>query len=371
MAKSKKDRTDWVITKGQLARWQKDQQRQRQIIIIVSIIIAVVIALLIYAIASETTSDNPTVLTVSGPLKDTSFNMNYYVDMLQIYGTLSADPSEIFNEAKSVLSMMESNEIYRQLATTMNISASEEEIDSHIRNSFATIIDPGTGTSTGTPPYEQIAAQLRQSLDRQGVPFERLREVMTAEILRSKIQESIQEELVPSEAEQVHVQGILIDTSFPVSPGTPADSRSPSFDIPETIDLDETVETIKSRLNAGETFDTLALEYSRDFTTNQDGGDLGWFPRGVLTPPIEAVAFVIEPFTLSDPIPSSDEESNTSYWLIRVIDKDEARPIEESHRQILESRAFMEWFEQQTLSFVSEIKIDDSGIQDAITKAMR
>jgi peptidyl-prolyl cis-trans isomerase D len=45
------------------------------------------------------------------------------------------------------------------------------------------------------------------------------------------------------------------------------------------------------RLKAGEPFDKLARELSEDSATAPLGGDLGWFPRGVMSPELDAVIF--------------------------------------------------------------------------------
>lgn len=51
-------------------------------------------------------------------------------------------------------------------------------------------------------------------------------------------------------------------------------------------------------------FDEAARVYSEDGTANQ-GGDLGWFGRGVMDPTFEKVAFSTPPGTISEPFQSS------------------------------------------------------------------
>jgi peptidyl-prolyl cis-trans isomerase D len=59
-----------------------------------------------------------------------------------------------------------------------------------------------------------------------------------------------------------------------------------------------------TRLRDGEDFEALARELSDDVATRQEGGDLGFFPRGRVLPELEAVAFGLGPGELSEPVPT-------------------------------------------------------------------
>jgi peptidyl-prolyl cis-trans isomerase D len=58
----------------------------------------------------------------------------------------------------------------------------------------------------------------------------------------------------------------------------------------------------RGRLDAGESFATLAKELSADAATRNDGGDLGSFPRGRMLAPFDEVAFTLEPGKPSGPV---------------------------------------------------------------------
>ena len=51
------------------------------------------------------------------------------------------------------------------------------------------------------------------------------------------------------------------------------------------------IEDIFSLHKTGMNFDTLALTYSQDANSNQEGGDLGFIERGDLEPEMEKVVF--------------------------------------------------------------------------------
>lgn len=60
---------------------------------------------------------------------------------------------------------------------------------------------------------------------------------------------------------------------------------------------------VLARLANGESFESLALQFSRDVTTRESGGDLGFFVREDLTTPeLADVAFTLQPNEIAGPI---------------------------------------------------------------------
>lgn len=117
----------------------------------------------------------------------------------------------------------------------------------------------------------------------------------------------------PTVAEQVHVRQILVST--------PA-----------------TAQTLRDRARRGEDFATLAKQHSLDETSKANGGDLGWVPRGVLDPRLDAVIFDLPVGQVSDVI-----TTNFGYHIVQVIAKDKARPLPPELLQEQRQRAFLEW----------------------------
>jgi len=101
----------------------------------------------------------------------------------------------------------------------------------------------------------------------------------------------------------------------------------------------DTAATVLAQLQAGADFATLALTFSRDLTSRAAGGDLGWFPRGVLTmPEVEAAAFALEPGQTSEIV-----ESALGYHIVEVLERDPARPLSPAAAQTLRAAAFQSW----------------------------
>jgi parvulin-like peptidyl-prolyl isomerase len=143
------------------------------------------------------------------------------------------------------------------------------------------------------------------------------RQALRLDRLRAKMAEQVMA-TVPLQAEQVHALDLVV-----------ADEA--------------TAQKLLQQLDAGADFSTLALTYSMDLSSRAAGGDLGWFPHGVLTAPeVEAAAFALQPNQTSGVIHSA-----LGYHLVRVIERDPARPLSPAALQILRTRAYQAWLDAQ------------------------
>ncbi|MBN2424447.1 MAG: peptidylprolyl isomerase [Calditrichaceae bacterium] len=84
----------------------------------------------------------------------------------------------------------------------------------------------------------------------------------------------------------------------------------------DTMRVFEDFEKIKARLQNGEEFGRLALEYSEDPSVNSNKGDLGYFEKGSMVKEFEEAAFSANPGDIVGPVLSS-----FGYHLIKVEDK--------------------------------------------------
>jgi len=118
---------------------------------------------------------------------------------------------------------------------------------------------------------------------------------------------------VPSTAEQVHIQQILLYN-------------------------EGTAQRFLTQLNGGADFDELALE--ADPLTR---GDLGWVPRGyLLNEQIEESAFALRVGEHSDVI-----ATDVGFHIIRILERDPQRSLSPDAYLALQELALQEWIDEQ------------------------
>lgn len=110
-----------------------------------------------------------------------------------------------------------------------------------------------------------------------------------------------------SRPEQVHARHILLRVDETASDDEKAAVRKKADDL-------------VAKVKGGGDFAELAKKYSEDPGSAPNGGDLGFFPRGQMVPPFEAVAFSLTPGSVSDIV-----ETNFGLHIIKVEAKEEAR----------------------------------------------
>ena len=119
--------------------------------------------------------------------------------------------------------------------------------------------------------------------------------------------------LLPTVRDQVHLRQILVST--------------PAL-----------AQTLRDRARKGEDFAALAKQYSMDETSKANGGDLGWVPKGVLDPRIDAVAFDLPVNQVSDVITTS-----FGYHVVQVTEKEKARALPPEILQDVRQQGFLLW----------------------------
>lgn len=86
------------------------------------------------------------------------------------------------------------------------------------------------------------------------------------------------------------------------------------------VEDEATAKEIKQKLADGADFAELAKEYSTDEGSKENGGELGFFPRGTMVTEFEDVAFSLPINEISEPV-----KSDYGYHIIKVEEKKEAK----------------------------------------------
>jgi peptidyl-prolyl cis-trans isomerase D len=97
--------------------------------------------------------------------------------------------------------------------------------------------------------------------------------------------------------------------------------------------------TLIDRLNAGEDFAELAIQFSTDTGSGVNGGDLGWFGSGDMVPEFETAAFALEK---SGDFTQTPVQSQFGFHIIQLIAKQD-RPINAEEIASAREAKFTAW----------------------------
>jgi len=157
--------------------------------------------------------------------------------------------------------------------------------------------------------FADWAAFLKQN----GLTEESVRSLMTDNLLFDAMSKR---HAGPTSAEQVHASHILVATK-------------------------EIGQEVLDKLAKGEAFADLAAQYSTDTGSKDKGGDLGWFPRGVMVAEFEQAAFSLEPDQVSQLV-----QTSFGYHIILVHEK-AVRELDPALYAQIQPKQFQAWIEEQ------------------------
>jgi len=224
----------------------------------------------------------------------------YEADLLPSQGIDPSSPEgqeRLAQDRPWILDWMIEVVLIEQAAAEAGIAVSDAEVDAYMQE----IIAENEGE-------EQLRAKLAERGETYEDAWQKVRKELIVAAMTQRISES-----VPTIAEQVHARHILVDTQ-------------------------QEAERIKAQLQAGADFATLAREFSLDTSTREHGGDLIFFPRGILmAPEVEEAAFALQPGQIEV------VTSPLGYHVVQVIERDLARPVSPENMRFLQDQAVQEW----------------------------
>ena len=121
------------------------------------------------------------------------------------------------------------------------------------------------------------------------------------------------------------------------------------------VATEEEADAVKAELEGGADFAELARERSVDPSAQQNGGDLGFFSRGMMVGPFEDAAFALtEPGQISEPV-----QSDFGWHVIQLqAERESAPPPFEQVAQQLQQRVMFETFEERLAALKEGLEID-------------
>lgn len=354
------------LTKKQIAIRRRDRERQRWLLIGLGVVALLVLGLLAAGLYQEFVGKpaSPVAVVNGVPIRTDEYqklwryqrwNLQNYIARLesqkaQFQGQEGSEflvsyVDQLIQQAQSQLLSLDTfvleqaidRELIRQGAEQEGIVVIPSEIQAEVEEQFGFVRNPPTPTptpvltdtqalaETPTPTvapmtleefqdaYEGYLRTLKQVAGLSETDYKKLVE---AELLQRKL-EAVLQARVPTTAEQVHARHILVQN-------------------------EEMARLVLNRLKAGDDFAAVAKEFSQDPSTKDQGGDLGWFPRGRMVPEFEEVAFSLPVGELSEPV-----KTRYGYHIIRVEERDPNRPLDETALEEARAQALDNWLQEQ------------------------
>jgi len=383
-------------TKRQLSKWQRQKRTQRIIAIAGIVFIVLIVGYIGYGYYDEQVKPlhQPVV-----KIDDTVFDMDYYVKMLELYSQ-GQDSDGTWTVADDLVGIIRSGELVMMLSADLGFGVSADEVNTELENLGL----PGGKVYRDAVTSKLLAARLFQNYFDPKVPTECEQVQVQAMFLESdeaakKVTDSLKAgdnftalakayslEVITNEKggdlgwlpkDFAYVilgnlgDSLLKDIPFELEPGVLSE---PTYDgsvtkgigywLMEVTEKDEQkgnhargillgsrqeAEEIRARIEAGEDFGDLAKEYSQHLVSKGLGGDLGWTEewgfggRVALT-----LAMQLEPGVVSQPTADDSAQTKGGYWLIKVLDRDDSRALDDETRNTLKLKLFEDLLNEQS-----------------------
>lgn len=315
-----------------------DAESRNRFLLVVGVIAVVLLAVGVIGFGYWDTNIRPkgeTVLQVG----DKSFSLGYFerrvrYAVAQSGYALPPDIETLRIQLQVLVTQVEREELTRQGAPELGITATDQEIDDEIAR------------QQGLPPSverEAFLAAYREAVRQSGLSTKDFRSLMEASVLNSKIRQIFVED-APDTAEQVRFRLIQVAS-------------------------EEEAQDVVDRLDAGEDFGDLARELSLNTTTKEQGGELDWMLLETLPEELSTALSELEVGERSEPIALSQQ-----YLVVEPLEKAADRETTDQQKQDLADLAVVDWLdglrsrvgvlnsldEEQTNSLLQEW-VDEAG----------
>jgi peptidyl-prolyl cis-trans isomerase SurA len=248
---------------------------------------------------------------------------------------------------RQVLEQMIQKEIQIQLATRTGIKVSDDAVNQAIA---------GIARRNNMRLEDFIAA-----VEAQGLSYQALREDIRDDISIDQLrQREIARKIVVTDREianQLETLEGLDDTENGAEDKKMmvSETRARHILMRPSVVMDEakirtTLADVRSQLVAEADFAELAKQYSEDPTADQ-GGELGWLPRGATVPEFQQVMDALEPGQVSEPF-----RSRFGWHLVQVLERRQRDATDEALREQARQLVFQRKLEEATAAWVRRLR---------------
>jgi foldase protein PrsA len=222
--------------------------------------------------------------------------------------TSSEGQASLAQIRQEVLDSLIDYALIEQGAAAMGLAIDDAQVEERIEQDIA-----AGGGQAAFDEWLQATGQTRDGY----------KEMLRESLLSQRLLESVSGS-VPDAIEQVHARHIVVDS-------------------------EAQAEEILALLQQGGDFVALARERSVDVATKENGGDLGWFPRGLIAPELEVAAFSLQPGEISGVVQLGEQ-----YHIVQVVERDPARPLSAEAKADVGFALFDRWLAEQRAAAVIE-----------------
>ncbi len=218
-------------------------------------------------------------------------------------------------------------EILQQRAAKMNLTATPEEVDSKFAEMRAPYSDE---------QFNQRVAERHTSVD------EIKRDIRRTLTINKLLNKEINSKITVSDADiagyyalhksefnnmytMYHLAQILVTTSPSARPGNLQGSKATS-----EVEARKKIQALRNRIDSGEDFGALAMNFSENPTNSSSGGDMGTMPEPDLqrsNPAVFELISKLKPGQVTDIIPfpdPQDPKKTAGYAIFQLVSKDAA-----------------------------------------------
>lgn len=416
--KGKTNRDQLPLTKRQFSHWQS--LRRRQVIYLFAGSFAVLAVVVLMAVGWFLTFYQP-MHQVVVRVNETEFNMEYFIDMLKLESQ-GQQADYIQQIAQNLPTVIEHNEIIRQAAAGLGITVSDDEVNKQIKDAGF----PNDAAHRDIVRTQLLVNKLKSDYFDKQLPAEDAQVNIQAMLLESESQANqVRDRIENGEKfsdlakdlslndytktnsgnvtwhpqdmiKQLLGSSVPGDYAFGSEAGTLSQPRldqdvtkSVGYWIIKVNNKDNVEQTdvslilvgsreegdaVRTRLQNGEDFATVAKDVSQLDGAENNGGNMG--PSNVNALPQAIQDYINNPGTkngdLSDPIKDTSTSTRGGYWLINVIDKSDSRIISSADRDFLNSQALNDWATNLWLdpSYNAHDFLDNARLEYAIQKVI-
>jgi parvulin-like peptidyl-prolyl isomerase len=405
-------------TKRQLSKWQRQKRTQRIIVIVGAIFIALVVGYIGYGYYDEQVKPlHQPVMKID----DTVFDMDYYVKLLELYSQ-GKDATETWDVADDITRVIGSGEAVMKVAADVGYGVSADEVDSELESLglpddkvyrdavtskilaarlFQNYFDPMVPTECEQVQVQAIFVESEEVAEKL-TGMLKAGDNFTALANRYSVEATTKEKggdlgWLPKDFAYVILgnlgDSLLKDVPFELEPGVLSEpiydssvTKGIGYWLMEVTEQDEQkgkhargillgslqeAEEIRARIEAGDDFGDLAKEYSQHLFSKGQGGDLGWTEEWGFGGRIAlGLAMQLDPGILSQPTADDSVETKGGYWLIKVVDKDDSRVLDEETRNTVKLSLFEDLLIEQSEKLSVEMYLTEDQKSWAVDRVL-